>query len=167
LHIGVDFSSFDDPGLMRKYLTLLGNEFNRQDYKLLGRDIEVYFQDVTEPHDTPGIYDIENGHWLKVPDGIKIEITEQATKAAESYRIEVADLVANYEYTPKTEASYELEKLLAYWKNIRLMRKAGLEAEGRASFGNLVFKLLRRNGTLETLVDLIRKVRDDVYEVYR
>ena len=167
LHIGVDFFQFDDSSLTRKYLALYASDFNHQHYELLNRDLELYFQDVTETHDSPGIYNIEDAHWMKVPDGIRIEVTKQMQKAASNYRVEVDILVAEYELSSKSQASSFLEKLLAYWQNIRSARSEGITTGGRESFGNQVFKQLRRNDVLKDLSDLVRQVRDDVYEVYR
>ena len=47
------------------------------------------------------------------------------------------------------------EKIDKVWKKIKDLRKSGLESEsGEFSIGNLVFKLLRRNGYIGKIMDL-------------
>jgi len=53
------------------------------------------------------------------------------------------------------------EKLNKVWDKIKNYRKSGLEEEGgELSLGNLVFKLLRRNGYIEKIMKLKRKSYD-------
>ena len=53
------------------------------------------------------------------------------------------------------------EKIDSAWKKIKDFRKSGLESEGgEFSVGNLVFKLLRRNGYVSKIMDLKREKYD-------
>ena len=167
LHIGVSFAEYDDPDLMTRFLKLVARDFNHEGYSLLDRSIEVYFQNDSEPHDSPGVYDIIGNHWAQVPDGVKIEVTEEALEAAGSYLVKVMDLEARYNRMDKREIRGFLATILTFWKSILNMRKKSMKELGRGGMGNIVFKQLRRNGALEKLADLIRSVRDDVYEVFR
>ena len=50
------------------------------------------------------------------------------------------------------------DRVKKVWNKIKRYRKSGLESEsGEFSTGNLVFKLLRRNGYIEKVIDLRRK----------
>jgi len=167
LHIGVSFAEYDDPDLMTRFLKLVAKDFNRESYALLDRALELYFQNDTEPHNAPGVYDIIGDHWVQVPDGVKIEVTQEAVDASESYLVKVMDLAARYDRMDRREARGFLSTVLTFWKSILNMRKESMKEFGREGLGNIIFKQLRRNGALEQLSNLIRTVRDDVYEVFR
>jgi len=166
LHIGVNFGEYSEPSLAKQFLAYFARSFNREDFDLLKHPIELYFQDANEEHDAPGVYDIENDSWLKVPEDVKIEITDDVEAAAAQYKEKAEKLTKAYEVLPKEYVGNFLKELQAYWDSIRAVRKEGLAASGRASFGNQLFKRLRRNGTLGILRALMHQVKDDVYEVY-
>ena len=65
------------------------------------------------------------------------------------------------------EDKYEAfdEKISKVWKKIKDYRQSGLESEsGEYSVGNLVFKLLRRNGYVGKIMELKRKVYDNQFK---
>ena len=65
------------------------------------------------------------------------------------------------------EDKYEAfnEKVQKVWDKVKNYRKSGLESEGgELSIGNLVFKLLRRNGYIEKIMDLKRKSYDKQFK---
>jgi hypothetical protein len=53
-----------------------------------------------------------------------------------------------------------LDKLKKVWKRIKDARQSGLEKEGEYSIENLIFKLLRRNGYIQRLLDVKKKAYD-------
>jgi len=167
LHIGVDFSQFDDPLLAKLFLAYYAHSFNQEGYDLLDRKLELYFQDTKETHTEPGLYDLVDGFWIKVPKGAKIEPSKAVRKAALGNKKKVEALQREYSKTGKDDPESFLNELRTYWEGIKRARKEGLSKEGEASFGNQVFKQLRRSGTLEVLAKLIRQVVDDTYEVKR
>lgn len=168
-HIGVDFESYEEPGVMRVLFGSRARDWNNRGYHLLGRSLELYFQDDKEEHTAPAIYDVVNDVWMQEPDpGEKIDITTDIRTAATDYLQQVNDLIEVYEDLPKEGIVRFYEEIVAFWQSIREMRKEGLNSpEGRASKGNQVFKQLRRNAALEKLVNLLRDVQDDVYDVFR
>jgi hypothetical protein len=167
LHFGTGFDLLDKPELMREFLSLTAREFNSRDYTLLNRKLEIYFQDVEEPHLTPGVYDILGDHWLKIPDGIRVQPSQEAQEAAVDYKVRASDLVKQYDRMDRRKAESFLATITSVWQSIRNMRKEALDREGMHGLGNQIFKLLRRNSTLQTLADLIKRVKNDVYEVFR
>jgi flagellin-specific chaperone FliS len=65
------------------------------------------------------------------------------------------------------EEKYEAveEALSKVWKKIKELRKSGLDSEsGELSIGNLVFKLLRRNGYIQKAMDMRRKSYDNQFK---
>jgi predicted nucleotidyltransferase len=165
LHVLVDFSKFDDPELMSAFLSEFARNFNGK-INLRNRNLELYFQDDSEPHVTPGIYDVKNDTWLMPPTGEKIEKTRAMKDAAanhlarvEEFENEVKALGADTE-----QAKLLLCRMTKYFEGIRTMRKNGIASDGLASVGNQTFKLLRRNGAIPLLSKLIEKARDKVFE---
>jgi hypothetical protein len=57
------------------------------------------------------------------------------------------------------------EKLDKVWKKVKDFRKSGLESEsGEYSTGNLVFKLLRRNGYINKVMEMKNKSYDKQFK---
>ena len=57
-----------------------------------------------------------------------------------------------------------MKKLKKVWKKIKDGRQAGLDREGEYSIENLVFKLLRRNGYIQRVMDVRRKAYDKQFK---
>jgi len=57
-----------------------------------------------------------------------------------------------------------LSRLKKTWKKIKDARQAGLEKEGEYSIENLIFKLLRRNGYIQRLLDVKKKAYDKQFK---
>ena len=57
------------------------------------------------------------------------------------------------------------EKLDKIWKKIKDYRQSGLDSQGgEFSIGNLVFKLLRRNGYISHIFDLKKEMYDKQFK---
>lgn len=165
-HIGVDYSKLY-PGAVN-FLKFYAKDFNHNEYGLMGRKLELYFQDAKEPHETPGIYDVLNGVWIKHPYGEKVDLTDEMQKGADQQKKFIEHLREDYEALPKIRTSileYQ-EMVQEFWQSLRSMRQMSLEQDGIAGFGNWVWKLMRRNGALEMLVELLRQIQDDYYDVW-
>jgi len=119
---------------------------DRLPIKVKGHDVEVYVQDINEPHASTGVYSLLHDHWLTKPihQMIGIDVGNIQLKAADFMNaIDDLELSANPEQTVR-----EVERLM---DKIKEYRKAGLQEEGEFSTENLVFKILRNNGYLEKL----------------
>lgn len=165
-HVLVDFSQFPDPDLMRNFLTYFAKNFNGK-FDLRGRDLELYFQDANEPHISPGIYDILNDTWLMPPSGEKIEKTKEMQDAAANHKLRAKAFAkdwAKIDKKNKVDVNRFLSIITHYFEGIRTMRKEGLATGGLASVGNQVFKLLRRNGTLELITKLMHEAQDEIFD---
>ncbi|MFA7455793.1 MAG: hypothetical protein WCZ10_15160 [Desulfobulbaceae bacterium] len=163
LHIGYDKRmTMHDPQILRDFLSLWAKDFNSQGYTVGGRVLELYFQEVSEPHDSPGEYDLVYDHWWVLPTGVKIEVTEQMKQAAEQIKQE-AELLTKAK-TDGAEPQALLIQVEAYWRQVTQMRKSAMLSGGMASFGNQVFKLARRNGALQLLKDLMQELQQAVFD---
>lgn len=161
LHIIIDFEKVNsDTKLVKKFTDSAKNLWNKSyDLYVNGFEVEVYIQDIKEPHRSSGVYSVLNSKWniepVKVdfiPD--EMDIKEKA-KGIMMLVDDLEDEIDKYDYN---EYKKRVKKV---WDKIKNYRKSGLESEsGEYSLKNLVFKLLRRNGYIERILDL----RKESYE---
>ena len=165
LHLLVDFSQVDDKiDLVREYFNAMKSIWNRlHDILIKGYEVEIYVQDINDPHEAQGLYSVLNDDWLKKPvldkqDFDKDNVRKKATGLMDQIdRLE--PLIKDGKYQ---EAEKYADKLKA---KIRKMRKTGLETIGAYSVENLAFKVLRRNGYLEKLSDAKREAYDKMLSI--
>jgi hypothetical protein len=155
VHILMDTSQItDDKELVADYLKskkTLWNESMPLEAK--GHEVEVYVQDSSEPHTSTGVYSIMRNKWLTKP--IK-EIIQLDTNNIQKKTSEIMDSIDDIMDSEHTESTvFQIERL---FDKIKSMRKAGLDDEGEFSVENIVFKILRRNGYIEKLVDLKKEL---------
>jgi len=161
LHIIIDFEKVNsDTKLVKKFTDSAKNLWNKSyDLYVNGFEVEVYIQDIKEPHRSSGVYSVLNNKWniepVKVdfiPDDMDIK---EKAKGIMMLVDDLEDEIDKYDYD---EYKKRVKKV---WDKIKKYRKSGLESEsGEYSTGNLVFKLLRRNKYIEKVLDL----RKESYE---
>tara|TARA_R110000824_G_scaffold3106_7_gene14275 strand:- start:2111 stop:2896 length:786 start_codon:yes stop_codon:yes gene_type:complete len=154
LHVLIDYNQVDEnQELVKDYLRKSSGLWNRShDIRMKGYEIEVYIQDANEVHHSGGVYSIKNDEWIEKPSisDPKIDFESIQKKAAKLMEDidEVSELFRNKEYAAALEESGEIKR------RIRKFRQSGLEKGGIFSVENLAFKVLRRNGYLQTLSSL-------------
>ena len=164
LHILIDFDDVDDNvELVKKYVDSAKKNWNDDhDIKIEGYEVEVYIQDIDEPHKSTGVFSLLKDKWKVKPDKIEFEPDEETLREkAKSVMMMVDDLESQID-----EDKYDNfnEKLTKVWDKVKKFRKNGLEEGGELSLGNLLFKLLRRNGYIEKIIDMKRKSYDKQFE---
>ena len=160
LHILVDFNNIDENiELVRDYFNSAKALWNRlHDIHIKGYEVEVYVQDMNDPHEAQGLYSVMEDEWLKKPslekhDFDRVNIRKKAASLMDQID-RVERLIDDHKYE---EAENYAEKLKA---KIRKMRKTGLETVGAYSVENLTFKVLRRTDYLGKLSNAKRKAYD-------
>lgn len=149
LHLVVDMPA-DKPELEELYLAKK-NQFNfTYDIKVKGIDVELYVQDVQQPHHSAGIYSILHDKWLSKPKHQPPNIDDKEVKSkARNYSAKINAAMR----------SNELNKAKETMADIRRLRQAGLEKGGEYSVENLAFKLLRARGKIDKFVKFINKLQ--------
>jgi predicted nucleotidyltransferase len=155
LHVLVDFNEIPDEYMeaFRDYFNAKKEIWNKtHNILLVGHEVEVYIQDINEPHHSTGVYSVENDEWITEPQIKKQEINYDDVMTKTEHFIEqinkLSELIGNKDYD---KAKVGIEKL----KNkIKKYRQAGLDSEGEFSTENLVFKMLRNGGYLDQLSNL-------------
>ena len=155
LHVLVDFSEIPDEYMeaFRDYFDAKKQVWNKtHNISILGHEVELYIQDSNEPHYSTGVYSIANDKWSTEPVFTKQDIEYEEVSEKTEYFVDqinkVAELFAKQDFQKaKTGADNIRNKIKKY-------RQAGLEKDGEYSTENLVFKMLRNGGYLETLSNL-------------
>jgi hypothetical protein len=149
LHLVVDMP-IDKPELPELY-TAKKNQYNfTYNIKVKGIDVELYVQDVQQPHHSAGIYSVLNDKWLSKPKHQPPNIDDREVKSkARNYSAKInAAMRAN-----------DLNKAKETMADIRRLRQAGLEKGGEYSVENLAFKLLRARGKIDKFMRHINKLQ--------
>ena len=154
LHLLVDYREIDgNIDLVRDFLSAKKTVWNdKHNIFVKGYEVELYAQDVNEPHHSTGVYSILKNEWIKKPKIGKPDIDLIAIKE------KVKSLMKRIDRA--IDSPNRREKLEQIKEKIRTMRQAGLERAGEFSIENLSFKVLRRNGYLEKLYDISLKDYD-------
>lgn len=171
LHIIVDQKDIDDDlEVAEKLCDFAKKLWNSQhDIKISGYEVEVAIQDQEDLKTAiktgrmGGAYSLMKDEWIKKPIKADFEPDEKLIRSkAETVMVDVDNLEEQFE-----DDEYESfkEKLDKVWKKIKDFRKSGLESEsGEYSIGNLVFKLLRRNGYISKVMDMKNKSYDKQFK---
>ena len=154
LHILLDFSKVDkNVKLVKKYLDSQKTLWNKNhDIVINDHEVEIYFQQTTEPHEALGIYSVMMGSWIRKPTKQKEKPDIfSAEKKADAINNEIETLQSLF-----AKKKYRLVYGLAEKTKgkIKTMRASGLSSGGIYSAENLAFKILRNNGLLQLLSSL-------------
>ena len=163
VHMLLDFKDVNaDEELVKSSLD--GKRFiwnERHDITIGGVEVEVYFQDVDEPHMASGLYSLQKGEWLREPvfDPPEVDAADVKTKAEQIERD-----IDRLERTVVESSDMSIEDLQAATTKIRKkisrMRKDSLEKDGEFGVGNLAFKSLHNSGHIGRIIDLDSKLYD-------
>lgn len=149
LHLVVDMPK-DKPELAELYTAKKNNYNFTHDIKVKGIDVELYVQDVQQPHHSAGIYSILHDKWVSKPKHQPPNIEDKEVKSKAR------------NYSAKINAAMrlnDLNKAKETMSDIRRLRQAGLEKGGEYSVENLAFKLLRARGKIDKFVKHINKLQ--------
>ena len=165
LHILIDFDEIGNEknsnsimmhNIFKEFFDAKKNVWNdTHDIKIKGYDVELYVQDVNEEHVSSGVYSILHNKWLVEPERNSPNIDDRKIlEKGEGYAKKIDKLV---KLGQKQDVTSEIDALR---KKIKEFRQCGLESGGEYSYENLTFKLLRRNGYIEKLMNLRNDVVD-------
>ena len=151
LHIILDFSQIDDNfDLVKRMLDQSRINWNKvHNIYISDKEVELYFQDENETHESNGIWSLLQDKWLAEPVHLEMNVDlEGVEKKAEAIArsIEhVEDLIGDNKFKEANDYASKIKK------RISRMRKSGLAKEGIYSPENLAFKMLRNANWLGRL----------------
>jgi predicted nucleotidyltransferase len=166
LHIIIDMDEFDnkknsDSTILHKIIEDFFDSKekvwkSKHNIKIKGFDLEIYIQDLHQDHVSSGVYSILNNKWVIKPEKTNPNIDDnKIIQKGEEYGKQIDDLIDKL--SQNKDISDDTSKL---YKKIKNFRQSGLESGGEYSYENLTFKLLRRNGYIEKLLNLKSKIID-------
>jgi len=165
LHIVVDLRFSTNNEVLKNYLDAKKSLWNdKHVITMFGHEVEIYVQDIEEPHYSTGTYSLLKDRWITRPKRISVDNLDKDSivkkvRVVNHYISHLENLYEKREY----KKVYELAEMLK--EKIRKMRNAGLAKEGEFSAENLVFKVLRRTKKLEKLSELYIKAYDKNLEI--
>jgi predicted nucleotidyltransferase len=163
LHIIIDYKdSVGNDGsdsfmtIIKEFFDAKKNVWNeKHDIKIKGFDVELYVQDISEPHISSGVYSVLNDEWLIEPKKENANIDDRKIlEKGEEFAEKIENLIG------LGEKENVLPKIESLRKRLKKFRQSGLESGGEYSYENLTFKLLRRNGYIKKLLDLKNDITD-------
>ena len=168
VHVLIDFSKIDpNKDLVKKGLDGQRFVWNlRHNVVIRSHDVELYAQDVNEPHVASGLFSLLHNKWIKEP---KLSDPQIDYKDVDSkFNGFVSDIheiqnKLSSEVTSEDEARGLYDHTLKIKTKILKSRKEGLANSGEFSVENLAFKKLRNEGYIEKLIDLISKAYSKIY----
>ena len=163
LHIMYDFNeSGNEKELYKDLFKLKKTLFNStHDITVKDYEVELYVQDINEPHISTGVYSVLFNEWLVEPTKEEVNINKKIiTDKVEQWE-DIIDLVIDDVEESGDDLETSLEKIQKVKDKLKKYRGCGLEKEGEYSYENLVFKYLRRNGYIQKLFDFQNDVIDN------
>ena len=157
LHIHIDLKQFGkDSDLYKELFDLKKFIFNeRHNIKIYGYDVELYAQDVEEPHVASGVYSVMDDEWLTKPKKVNFELDKKVLTDKIKCWTEKIDKAVDSE-----SSEDDIDVLENLRKKLKEYIKSGLDKEGELSYENLVFKFLRRSGHIQKLFDSAHRAVD-------
>lgn len=165
LHILIDFDEFDSGKsnsivyheIVKEFFDLKKQLWNNStDITIKNYEVELYVQDVDEKHLSSGVYSILNNEWVIEPEKSSPNIDDRKIlEKGEEYAKMIDDLSNESEVGEINQSQVDDLK-----SKIKKFRQCGLEKGGEYSYENLTFKLLRRNGYIEKLMNIKTSVRN-------
>ena len=141
---------------------------SQHDIKIKEYDVEIAIQDENDLSEAlkttrmGGVYSLLNNKWIKKPTKVEFEPDEDLIKEkSKTLMMKIDDI----EESDNIDYDDLKEKIDSVWKKIKDFRKSGLESEsGEFSIGNLVFKLLRRNGYISKIMEMKKDSYDKQFK---
>lgn len=164
LHIIVDMDKISEcEDLLRDYLRQSKKVWEYEhDIEIKGIEVECYAEDKDDP--APALqarYDLSANKWINEPDRDRIpEIKDREVQIKAGI---IEDMIDNA-IEDQVDSEAALEKL----KNKVLnLRKNSIKEGGEYAFDNLVYKVIRGNGSLTKLDRYMRGIQDNNLSLYK
>jgi predicted nucleotidyltransferase len=158
VHIIMDFNQIsENKDFVGDFLKLKKQLWAEQlPIQIKGHDVEMYFQDSEEPHHSTGTYSLIKNDWVRKPikKVINIDMADVQLKS-----VDLMNTIDELESMMKSENF--LDKYEKLKNKIKKYRQSGLDDKGEFSVENLVFKILRKSGYLEKMVEIKNKFLTD------
>lgn len=149
LHIITDFDNIPlNDTLTQIFYNNEKSKFNEDyDITIKGLPVELYIEDVNTGNMTNGIYSILQDKWLKFPEYNPPQEVDYS-KLLDFYKNKISNAI-------NSNSSEQIKEII---NEIKMLRKVSLTDGGIYSKGNLVFKELRNDGSIDSLYDKMHEL---------
>jgi hypothetical protein len=131
---------------------------------LRGHDVECYVQHKDEQHVASGLFSILRDKWIIVPSWNEPNIDQRdIDEKIRVIKSEVKMIKKKSKFTEGESAEVLYDYLERFKRKIMSDRREGLAKGGEFAVENLVFKELRRDGTIEEIIELISEIYSKIY----
>lgn len=160
LHILLDFRHVDDNiSLVKDFFNAKKADWNKAHQIMIkNHEVEIYVQDVKEPHISTGVYSLLEDEWLVVPSKVVPKINFENIEIKSESLMDQIDRIEELYLNKNYEAVVNISDILK--NKIKRLRRCGLAEKGIFSIENLVFKTLRNNN----YIDKLHQLRNDSYD---
>jgi predicted nucleotidyltransferase len=158
LHIVADFNQFSDNmlPLYEELFKVKKTLFNTDhDIKIFGYEVELYVQDSHAAHFSSGVYSVLKNEWNNKPKKENIKVDKNLINEKSKQWMEIIDTALDAASDVTADDARDILKKIR-----EKFRTCGLEKKGEYSDENLVFKVLRRNGYIEKIMNFENDVVD-------
>jgi hypothetical protein len=153
LHLIVDFDKISNDEVYQELFNAKKFQYNEQhNIKVRGYDVELYVQDINQPHASLGEYSVANDDWTRIPTKRRANLDDFASK--QKYDKLRGLVLAALQST-------DLDRVENVTDIIKRYRRAGLSEKGEFGPENLAFKALRTQG----LIDQLYAHRNDLEDI--
>jgi len=143
LHLIVDMEQINNDEVYQELFNAKKFQYNQEhNIKVRGYDVELYVQDVNQPHASLGEYSVARDEWTRIPTKQRANLDDFATR--QKYD-KLKGLVMAALVSKKLELVEDVTDI------VKRYRRAGLAEGGEFSPENLAFKMLRTQGYIERL----------------
>lgn len=165
IHILVDYNKVDaDFEILKVMFNNAAKVWEAQhNIEISGYSVELYVQSTDEEHVSSGQFSLLKNEWIVRPTKVNFQPDEVLIKKKATQIMDVIDDIEEKFNNAESVVSVD-SAIKNIWKKIKDGRRAGLNKEGEYSIENLVFKLLRRNGYIEKLIDIKTANYDKQYK---
>lgn len=166
VHVLMDFSKVNtDVELVKKALDGMRYIWNKRHPVVIeGHDVELYAQDINEPHVASGLYSLMKDEWITKPKFNPPSIDpKDVSRKVDAYVTEMEEIQKEIKKADQNEARELQDRVSALKQKVIKTRAEGLSKNGEFSIENLVFKKLRNNGWLEKLMKLGADAYSHIY----
>lgn len=168
IHIITDFKKISkDKDIVKEALDGKRFVWNlRHNIFIKGHEIELYFEDINEPHISTGIYSLKNNKWVKKP---VYNPPKNVDKILLNTKVNFYTDIVNRMGHLLNETNDKEDIKLIHKKSKKLkdkivkVRKEALKKEGEFALENLLFKRLRNNNIIEKLINIINLSYDKFF----
>lgn len=163
LHVLIDYDESEHSNaLLAEFFAAKKQVWNTlHNITIKNYEVEMYVQDVKEPHVSSGVYSVLNDKWDVEPQKEKKYIDDRGILEKGEEYASIIELLTR-KYIQGQDVTKEVDSIK---KKLKRFRQSGLDKGGEYSYENLTFKLLRRNGYIKKLIDLKKEVVDNKLSV--